>query len=124
MKTQADCWKALLDGKTLEGEGFNIVRLENGCQVDENDNVYNTDGFRFCHPDKWKIQREHFDIKKAVELMKEKRIARERWLPGYYLTRNEFGLGPHSANKTITEYLEADDILADDYYIIEEGDND
>jgi hypothetical protein len=129
MKTQADCWRALLNGKTLEDEDFNMVRLENGCQVDESGKVYNTAGFRFCYPAEWKIQREHFDIKKAVELLKSKggSVTREAWDNALLKLECNFALWvkvTHDNESSSMNALRYEDILADDYYIMEENEDD
>ncbi len=55
MKTQAECWQAVLDGKTLASERWADVHLKDGLLVN---NAGKNIGYTFLDPEEWSIKPE------------------------------------------------------------------
>lgn len=83
MKTQAECWKALLDGKTLTHKGY--LR---DCKLDSIGNLVNDRGnkiaFSFDAPENWSIKPETKTItkkefEKAIHWSLSPKLVDESW---------------------------------------------
>jgi hypothetical protein len=128
MKTTKIILQALIDGKKIHF--IPHFDDEHYLMLNKDGNIINRDGnasdYGFGNPEDWEIYHEHFDLKKAVEILKtgDPTIRRKDWKV------KRLNSNPHGGIEVYNHYslgydpLTIDDILAEDYYIEEPEQND
>ena len=128
MKTQLECIETLLTGVKMHYDDSDSDYMRPGGEYIyfKGHGVFNafdnpTGVPSFLEPEKWSIYREHFDIKKAVELFKGNIIKSEHWHKDDSLGKSSGMFFRYNPNRDHTYAFTEEDILVEDYYIVEEG---